>query len=167
MSKLNNKTAFIFMTAALIVLIVIGTVLSRPDYTPAEKYMKKYFPDMKYETMDLIDSSDYNDYRLEIYGINGMQGNIIVFLLQKNDEGEFEIIEASSLINGFESHYIFTNYDDIANRTIVCIIADESVNRVEISASGKSDTFDLDKGRLGGYIFEVHNSAMSFRFYDE
>ena len=51
MSKLNNKTAFIFMTAALIVLIVIGTVLSRPDYTPAEKYMKKYFPDMKYETM--------------------------------------------------------------------------------------------------------------------
>ena len=45
MSKLNNKTAFIFMTAALIVLIVIGTVLSRPDYTPAEKYMKKYFPD--------------------------------------------------------------------------------------------------------------------------
>ena len=117
--------------------------------------------------MDLIDSSDYNDYRLEIYGFNGMQGNIIGFLLQKNDEGEFEIIEASSLINGFESHYIFTNYDDIANRTIVCIIADESVNRVEISASGKSDTFDLDKGRLGGYIFEVHNSAMSFRFYDE
>ena len=168
MSKLNNKIVFIFMAAALIVLIVIGTVLSRPDYTPEEKYMKKYFPDMKYETMDLIDASDYKDYRLEIYGFNGMQGgNIIGFLLQKDDEGEFEIVEASSLINGFESHYIFTNYDDILNRTIVCIIADESVNKVEISASGKSDTFDLDKGRLGGYIFEVHNSAMSFRFYDE
>lgn len=168
MPKLNNKIVFIFMAAALIVLIVIGTVLSRPDYTPEEKYMKKYFPDMKYETMDLIDASDYKDYRLEIYGFNGMQGgNIIGFLLQKDDEGDFEIIEASSLINGFESHYIFTNYDDILNRTIVCIIADESVNKVEISASGKSDTFDLDKGRLGGYIFEVQNSAMSFRFYDE
>lgn len=167
MSKLNNKIVFIFMTAALIVLIVIGTVLSRPDYTPEEKYMKKYFPDMKYETMDLIDASDYKDYRIELYGFNGMQGNIIGFLLQKDDKGDFEIVEASSLINGFESHYIFTNYDDILNRTIVCIIADESVNKVEISASGKSDTFDLDKHKLGGYIFEVNNSAMSFRFYDE
>ena len=155
------------MSAALIVLIVIGTVLSGSDYTPAEKYMKKYFPDMKYETMDLIDASDYKDYRLEIYSFNNVQNYIIGFLLQKDDKGDFEIVEASSLINGFESHYIFTNYDDILNRTIVCIIADESVNKFEISASGKSDTFDLDKNKLGGYIFEVHNSAMSFRFYDE
>ena len=168
MSKLNNKIVFIFMAATLIMLIVIGTVLSRPDYTPAEKYMKKSFPYVKYETMDLIDASEYKDYRLEIYSFNGMQGgNIIGFLLQKDDEGEFEIVEASSLINGFESHYIFTNYDDILNRTIVCIIADESVSKVEISASGKSDIFDLDKHKLGGYIFEVQSSAVSFRFYDE
>lgn len=173
---LRFKNIIILIITIIVLILLVVFALSKQNETPVEKYMKHNFKHVSYKTMKLIDITEYKDYRLELYVFNGNDTDIAAFLLKKDSKNDFNVVENSSLVHNFESYRVFFHVDDVSNDLISCIITDGKPRSVGISVLDKSKKFDLSKGKLGGYIFDIVDifdleksvgNEVTYTFFDE